>query len=220
MLLINGQTAGVAEKLQSAEKALSVILQGAEPDDNVRGLIGQIAAATATLALTRYDVDAMISQSHRALEYLHPGNLFTRATANWTLGYAYLLRGERVAARLAFTESISLSQEAGAIFSLILATIGLGNIQEADNELYQAAETYQRVLQWVGDRPQQIIGEAHLGLARILYEWNDLEAAQQHGEQSLQLAHQYESVIDRFLICEVFLARLKRLARSRYSRVS
>ncbi|HZJ24442.1 MAG TPA: AAA family ATPase, partial [Anaerolineales bacterium] len=97
MLLINGQTAGVAEKLQSAEKALSVILHGTEPDDNVRGLIGQIAAATATLALTRYDVDAMISQSHRALEYLHPGNLFTRATANWTLGYAYLLRGERVA---------------------------------------------------------------------------------------------------------------------------
>jgi len=209
MLLINGQTAGVAEKLQSAEKALSVILQGAEPDDNVRGLIGQIAAATATLALTRYDVDAMISQSHRALEYLHPGNLFTRATANWTLGYAYLLRGERVAARLAFTESISLSQEAGAVFSLILATIGLGNVQELDNELYAAAETYQRVLQWVGDKPQQIIGEAYLGLARIFYEWNDLDAAQQHGEQSLKLARQYESVIDRFLISEVFLARLK-----------
>ena len=209
MLLINGQTAGVAEKLQSAEKALSVILHGTEPDDNVRGLIGQIAAATATLALTRYDVDAMISQSHRALEYLHPGNLFTRATANWTLGYAYLLRGERVAARLAFTESISLSQEAGAIFSLILATIGLGNVQELDNELYAAAETYQRVLQWVGDKPQQIIGEAYLGLARIFYEWNDLDAAQQHGEQSLKLARQYESVIDRFLISEVFLARLK-----------
>ena len=28
-------------------------------------------------------------------------------------------------------------------------------------------------------------------------------------EQSLQLARQYERVIDRFLICEVFLARLK-----------
>ena len=209
MLLINGQTAGVSEKLQSAETALSVILQGAEPDDQTRGLIGQIAAATATLALTRYDIDAMINQSHRALEFLHPGNLFTRATANWTLGYAYLLRGERIAARLAFNESITLSRAAGAVFSLILATIGLGNIQEADNELYQAAETYQQVLQLAGDRPQQIINEAYLGLARIFYEWNDLDAAQKHGEQSLQLAKQYERVIDRFLICEVFLARLK-----------
>jgi len=65
------------------------------------------------------------------------------------------------------------------------------------------------VLQLAGDKPQQIINEAHLGLARIFYEWNDLDAAQKHGEQSLQLAKQYERVIDRFLICEVFLARLK-----------
>ena len=55
----------------------------------------------------------------------------------------------------------------------------------------------------------RVAGEAHLGLARIFYEWNDLDAAEQHGQQSLQLARQYESVIDRFVVCEVFLARLK-----------
>jgi LuxR family maltose regulon positive regulatory protein len=151
----------------------------------------------------------MLAQSHRALEYLDPSKLFTRATANWTLGYAYLLQGERVAARQALTEAISLSQASRAMFTMILATIGLGNVQEADNQLHAAAETYQRVLQWAGDRPQQIIHEAHLGLARILYEWNDLDAAEQHAQQSLQLARQYETVIDRFIIAEVFLARLK-----------
>ena len=52
--------------------------------------------------------------------------------------------------------------------------------------------------------------EAHLGLARVLYEWNDLAAAEQHGRQSLQLARRYdERVIDRFVVCEIFLARLK-----------
>src|ERR671935_210274 len=91
----------------------------------------------------------------------------------------------------------------------IRTTIGLGNIQEADNQLYQAAETYRRVLQMAGDQPLQIVYEAHLGLARVLYEWNDLEAAEQHGRQSLHLARQYERVIDRFIVCEVFLARLK-----------
>ena len=181
MLLINGQTAGVGEKLQAAEAAVAAVLQGSEPDDETRNLIGQIAAATATLALTRYDVETMLNQSRRALEYLRTNNLFTRATANWTLGYAHVLQGDRAAARQAFTESISLSQAAGAIFSAILATIGLGTVQEADNQLYQAAETYRRVLQWAGDKPQQIINEAHLGLARVLYEWNDLDAAEQHG---------------------------------------
>src|SRR6185503_10735217 len=208
MLLINGQTAGVAEKLQAAEAAVAAVLQGSEPDDETRNLIGQIAAATATLALTRYDVETMLNQSRRALEYLRANSLFTRATANWTLGYAHVLQGDRAAARQAFTESISLSQAAGALFSAILATIGLGTVQETDNQLYQAAETYRRVLQWAGDKPQQIINEAHLGLARIFYEWNNLEEADQHARQSLLLARQYEIVIDRFVIGEVFLARL------------
>ena len=209
LLLINGQTAGVGEKLQAAETALGAILQGAEPDEETRNLIGQIASARATLALTRYDVGAMLAQSRRALEYLHPDSLFTRAAALWVLGYAQILMGERVAARQALTEAISLSKASGAMFTMILATIGLGYVQEVDNELYQAAETYRRVLQWAGDHPQQIICEAHLGLARILYEWNELDAAEKHGEQSLVLARQYEQVIDRFVNSEVFLARLK-----------
>ena len=138
-----------------------------------------------------------------------PDNLSLRANANWTLGYAYLLQGDRAAARQALTEAISLSQASGNIFTTILATIGLGNVQEAENQLYLAAETYRRVLQLAGDQPLQIIYEAHLGLARVLYEWNDLDAAEQHGRQSLHLARQYDRVIDRFIVCEVFLARLK-----------
>src|SRR5437588_9132018 len=85
----------------------------------------------------------------------------------------------------------------------------LGNVQEVDNQLHQAAETHRRVLQLAGDQPLQIIGEAHLGLARVLYEWNDLEAAEQHGRQALHLERQYEKIIDRFIVCETFLARLK-----------
>ncbi len=205
LLLVNGQTTGVEEKLQAAEAAL----QGAEPDDKTRNLVGQIAAARATLALTRYQAEPMLAQSRRALEYLHPNNLSLRATAHWTLGYAYLLQGDRAAACRALTSAIALSQASGDSFTTILATIGLGNVQEADNQLSLAAETYQRVLQLAGDQPLQIIYEAHLGLARVLYEWNDLEAAEQHGRQSLHLARQYERVIDRFITCEVLLARLK-----------
>ena len=210
LLLISGQTAGVEEKLQAAETALEVAgAVGKMSDDKIRNLVGPIAASRATLALTRYDVETMLAQSRRALEYLHPSNLFTRSNAFWTLGYACFLQGDRPAARRAFTEAISLSQASGAVFNLILATIGLGNVQEVDIRLHQAAETYRRVLHLAGDQPQQIIHEAHLGLARIFYEWNDLDAAEQHGRQSLHLARQYdEKVIDRFVMCEVFLARL------------
>jgi len=205
LLLVVGQTTGVEEKLLAAEAAL----QSTEADDKTRNLIGQIAAARSVLALTRYQVDTMLTQSRRALEYLHPNNVVTRATAHWTMGYAYLFSRDYAAARQPLVEAISLGQASGDIFTTILATIGLGNIEEAENQLYRAAETYRRILQLAGDQPLQIIYEAHLGLARILYEWNDLKAAEQHGEQSLNLARQYDKVIDRFIICEVFLARLR-----------
>jgi len=205
LLLVTGQTTGVEEKLQAAEAAL----QGIEADDKTRDLIGQIAADRATLALARYQGEPMLAQSRRALEYLHPNNLSFRATAHWTLGVAYLLQGDRAAASRAYTEAIALSQAAGESFTTILATLGLGNVQEADNQLYVAAETYRRVLQLLGDQPLPLASEAHLALARICYEWNDLDAALAHGSQSLQLARQYDRAIDRFVLCEVLLARLK-----------
>ncbi|MGN6756212.1 MAG: LuxR C-terminal-related transcriptional regulator, partial [Thermomicrobiales bacterium] len=205
LLLVSGQSTGVEEKLDAAEAAL----QGGEEDDQTRQLIGQIAAARATLALTRYQVEPMLVHSRRALAYLRPTSVSLRANAHWTLGFAYSLRGDRGAARRAFTEAITLSQTIGDIFTTILATIGLGNIQELDNQLYQAVETYRRVQQLAGDQPLAIVYEAHLGLARVLYEWNDLDAAEQEGRQGLYLARQYDRVIDRFIVCEVFLARLK-----------
>ncbi len=205
LLLVNGQATGVEEKLQAAEAAL----QGSEADDTTRNLLGEIAASRATLALARYQVAPMLAQSRRALEYLHPTNLSSRTTAHWTLGVAYNLQGDRAAARRAYTEAIALSQAVGKSFTTILATLGLGNIQEADNQLSLAGETYRRVLQLLGDQPLPLAGEAHLALARICYEWNDLDAALAHGRQSLQLARQFDRAIDRFVLCEVLLARLQ-----------
>ncbi len=209
LALVAGQTTGVEERLQAAEAALAVLLQGANPDEKTRDLIGQIACARATLALTQYETDAMITQSRRALEYLHPANLTFLTTANWTLGVAYLFDGNRVAARQALTKALSISQASGDVFSVILATSALGQVQESSNQLHLAVETYRQVLSLFGDHPQPNAGEMHLGLARIFYEWNDLDAAEQHGQQALQLSHQYDEVIDRFVICEVILARLK-----------
>ncbi|MDQ3856413.1 MAG: LuxR C-terminal-related transcriptional regulator, partial [Chloroflexota bacterium] len=77
------------------------------------------------------------------------------------------------------------------------------------NQLRAADETYRRVLQLMGDPPLPVAGEAHLGVARIAYEWNDLDTAEQHGQQGLHLARQFDQVIDRFVIYEVFLARVR-----------
>jgi LuxR family maltose regulon positive regulatory protein len=203
-LLFASQVTGVEQKLQAAEAAL----QGVALDDRTRDLIGHIAAIRATVAVIQNRVETIIAQSHRALEYLHPDNLPVRTATTWTLGVAYQLQGDRAAASRAYTEAISISQTIGHFIITLMATIGLGNVQEAENRLYPAAETYRRVLQMAGDPPLPVACEAHLGLARICYEWNDLDAAQQHGQQGVQLVRQIETT-DRFVAYEVFLARLR-----------
>jgi LuxR family maltose regulon positive regulatory protein len=210
--LVAGQTTGLEEKLQAAEAAIAAAMQGAEPDNKTRDLIGEIAAARATLALTRYQPEAMIAQARRALEYLPPDSIFPRIRAIWIMGFAYQVQGNRAAAGQAYSEALAISQACGNTRMTIQTTISLGPIQEFENRLYKAAETFQSGLRLAGDHPQPFENEAHLGLARIFYEWNDLEAAERHGLQALQLARQYDRAIDRYILSEVFLARL-RLAR-------
>jgi LuxR family maltose regulon positive regulatory protein len=201
-LFFDGQIAAVEPKLQAAETAL----QGTEPDDEARDLIGRVASMRATLAIITHDAETIIAQSRRALEFLRPDNLPVRTATTYTLGYAYQLQGDRAAARQAYTEVLSFGRS-DPMYT-IAATLSLGQVQEADNELPPATRTYKRVVQLAGDPPWPIACEAHVGLARIFYQWDDLDAAEQHGQQCLQLTRQMEST-DTFVSYEVFLARLK-----------
>jgi len=204
MSLVAGRTTGVEEALLAAERAL----QGAEPDETIHDLTGRIAAARATLALTRYQPDTILVQSRRALRHLHPDNLPFRLTAMWTMAFAHFLQGDRASAGRAYAELEHASHASGNVFFTQLALCSLGEAQELDNQLHQAAETYGRALRSFGDHPQPNANEAHLGLARISYEWNELDAAEEHGERGLRLALQYDSSIDRFILCELLLARI------------
>ena len=77
-----------------------------------------------------------------------------------------------------------------------MATIRLGQIHELRNQLHQAAETYQRVLQLMGEDPPPLATVAIVGLARIHMEWNELDSAEKYGEQGFQLARLCDQVID------------------------
>jgi LuxR family transcriptional regulator, maltose regulon positive regulatory protein len=207
-LMMTDQSSSVEQKLQSAEAALAAALQGMEPDNKTQDLIGRIASMRATLGIIQHDAETIITQSRRALEYLHPDNLPLRTATTYTLGYAYQLQGDRAAASQAYTEVISISESFGPSVYTTAATLCLGQVQEVDNQLHLAAESYGRALRLVGDPPRGMAGEAFLGLARIHYEWNDLEAALAHGQQCLQVTRQAEGVSTYASYC-LFFARLR-----------
>ncbi len=190
--------------LQAAENAL----RDAAPDDRTGDLLGQIAAIRAMLAVPKNQVETIIAQSQRALELLHPDNAPMRTTTTWALGYAYQVQGDRAAACRAYEETIANSQKSGNIMTAVAATTCLGQIQETENQMHQAVASFQRILEMVGDPPWPAACEAYVGLARIHYQWNELDAAEQHGQQGLALARQLENV-DTPAACGVLLARVK-----------
>jgi LuxR family maltose regulon positive regulatory protein len=195
---------GVEDKLLAAEAALVV----SAADGRTRDLVGQIAAIRAMLAIPQDQAERVLAQSRRALEYLHPDNLPVRTGATWTLGFAYQSIGDRAAASRAFSEAISISQASGNTMITLAALTSLGQIQESENQLHLAAESYRRGQELAGDPPLPGAAEIYLGLARVYYQWNDLDACQQHAQQALQLARQLQTVATP-AHCQVLLARLE-----------
>ncbi len=200
-LLFVGQHTAVEQKLQAAE----VALQDAGSNHKTKDLVGRIASIRATLAVIQNDVETIIAEALRAQENLLPDNLIYRISTNFALGTAYMFQGDKTAASQAFADTISIGEN--SIYA-IAATINLGNIQETNNHLNLAAKTYESGLQLAGDPPPPVTCEGFLGLARIHYEWNDLDAAEQYGQQCFQMTQQMENV-DSFAAYGVFLSRLK-----------
>ena len=207
--LMAGQTTGVEEKLQAAEAAETAALQGAEPDDKTRDLIGQIAAIRATLALTPVPAGSTIIQARRALEYLHPDNLPFRSSAIWTLGFAYQLQGDRAAARQAYTEAIASARRPGISTPLYW-------LQPAWAKYRNQKTSFIRRPRPTGAPCNcSVISHRRMPAKRILAWpasstngtiWMPLSST---GSRASNWRGSMISVIDRFIICEVFLARLK-----------
>lgn len=203
-LLFVGRLDEAAHKANAADAALA----RAEPDETVRDLIGHVASIRATLGVSQHQAETIIAQSERALAHLHPDNLPVRTATIWTLGVAHQLQGNLAAAAQAYNQAIVASQQIGHSIIHIMATIGLAQVQQAENKLSLAAETYQRALALIGDAPFPIAGEAHLGLAQIFFAWNDLAAAETQLNLALPLARQLSST-DRYAVCQLTAARLK-----------
>jgi len=201
-LMMLGRLASIPPKLDAAEAAIKPFPASPALDN----LHGHIATNRAFLAVSQHNVNEMRVQSQRALDLLDPHNLPARTAAQWALGHAQALSGERAEARKAHSEALAISQTIGHRIITIVSTTGLGYLHWLDNNLHAAADTYERLLEQSGDPPLLIYSEAHLGLARIHYDWNDLGRAAHHLNQAAELADQYEH-LDRTVACDWQRAR-------------
>lgn len=188
-LLFSGQPSLIEAKLQATEAALRI----APPDLSTTEIKGQVAALWAWLAVYGNDADSIYAHASRALELLSSGSLPARTAAHCALGVAQMFRGERVQASAAFAKVIAAGQSSGNLMFAAVASTALAGIQATDYQLHLAAATYREVIQMIAD-PTHLLGfEAHLGLAKIHYDWNELDEAESHVRMCSQLAARPEN---------------------------
>jgi LuxR family maltose regulon positive regulatory protein len=204
--MISGHPSQVEPKLKTAEFAL----RGAEDNEKNRDLVGQIAAMRALVAASRNDIDEIIIQSNRALEYLHPQNVSVRTITTFSLGVVYELQNDREAATRAFNEVITTAQASGNFMFTLAALSSLAGLQLANNKLRDAEKSFKRSIEIINDPDHWLAYDPHFGLARVYYEWNDLAAAEDHARSCIRLAPQVEcgtAVSAEALLTRICMAR-------------
>ncbi|WP_219836907.1 LuxR C-terminal-related transcriptional regulator [Paenibacillus sp. R14(2021)] len=163
LLMMAGNPDRPDRNLQAAE----TFMQNSESEDKTDGLVEVIAHGRDAGIGAKHEIETVIEQSRRALEYLRPDNLPVRTAAAWMLGVACQRRGDRSGAHEAFNEVITNSQTMGHKLMAVVANIGLGQLQEAENRPDLAVKSYQEALLLAGDMPLPTLREAELGLERM-----------------------------------------------------
>jgi LuxR family maltose regulon positive regulatory protein len=183
-LALTGQLDAVEPHLQAAERGTETSPLDDQP--------GHVAAIRAYVAAQRGDLPRATELAQQALAWLHEENLVVRSVVAFTLGGAYLLAGDRVAAARAFSEASEMGQAGGNLHLAVPASAHLADLEVEQGRLHRAFAAYRRAWEMAG--PSPVAAQAHSGMAAVLYEWNDLEAAAHHLDQSIELGELWGNV--------------------------
>jgi LuxR family transcriptional regulator, maltose regulon positive regulatory protein len=186
------------------------ILLMAAPGD-LKEMNGHILAIRAQIAVYRWDGLSAIKLGQQALGELSESNLPVRSFAVLVVGSAFFLIGDLESASRFLAEAHRIGKAAGNYHVAVLSTFMLANIQADQGKLHQAEETYREALQMATTPAGQylpVAARAFNGLARVFYEWNDLDAVEHYIKQCVNLAQKWGN-INALVSAHVIQARVK-----------
>jgi LuxR family maltose regulon positive regulatory protein len=151
-----------------------------------------IAFLRAESARLRGDPDDALAFDQQALAHLGEQDWLLASQVRWNLGVADWMRGRPWEAERRLTEVLAERRAAGEGFLSMLIADDLGRVQRAQGHLGMAQATYQQALDDVGAAGHGLphAGMAHVGLAEVLYERDDLTGASDHTTRGVALCRQ------------------------------
>jgi len=194
-LFVTTQLDAIEPRIQDVLRVLGVAFDYDEhwPEglsSQVENYLAEIAALRAFDAVYRGAAQRAIALCRQVLTRSAAGSLMVRGAISSVLGDAYRETDQIAAASQSYEQAIALSSAAGHSFLSMVLTDDLARIRVSQGRLRQAAQTFQRVAAWGGERrlPLYPVAQALVGLGDLAREWNALDQAEHYLTDGIQQA--------------------------------
>jgi LuxR family maltose regulon positive regulatory protein len=216
--------ADLSERAILEKQDLLNSLPSSPENDRLRGeLMAVVCRAIALSGRTSRGIHL----AQEALAYLPQDDLASRARANSALAIAHDLEGRAEEAKPAYQSCFSQAIAAGDYRLAAHTTMAKGLIQCHYGQMHEAARTFQTIID-MGDlldiapadeagaapakkaRANKVFfpaGQGYIGLAGIHLEWNDLQTAENHLRQGMELCRR--GGLDGIFIGKMQMSRLR-----------
>jgi LuxR family maltose regulon positive regulatory protein len=175
-------------------QAADSVLDQIESVASRRGISGPgiTADLRSMTAAFQGDLSRTLELGRQALAELPPESGDARSGVGLALATAYSEKGQLKQAEACLLVALEDAIRVGNQVNINVALTGLGGLNTLFGHLHKAADQYQKALVNAG-HPLHT-ARAHIYLAQIFYEWNDLEQAEHHLEQAIELSRNLGSI--------------------------
>jgi LuxR family maltose regulon positive regulatory protein len=185
MLLWQGQSLKLIE---------SLLRDVEEGDERVAG---RVTALRGLMAGLQGQVEHTVELCSLALKQLPEKDQFVRTFTLWLLRTTELVSGEGMADMQALDDVLMMSQMAGNVMLSVMIACNRAELLMRQGRPHEAVATYQKAVELATDaqgRRMPIAGQALIGLGELSREWGDLDAAEHHLIEGIELTERWTEV--------------------------
>jgi len=202
LALVCGRVDTMEGPLDAAERALAA--DAGEADEPFEPSVGRAGSLVANVPVMialyrgyvaglRGDAERAVTFGSRALAELGEGAGMLDSTIRGYLAVAEWMRGRLPEAERAFASILAQWRAAGERFVAVRVCELLGLVQRAQGRLDAALGTYQQAMEIAAGPGRPAVpaaGMAHVGIAEVAYQRDELDAALRHVTEGIALCRQ------------------------------
>jgi LuxR family maltose regulon positive regulatory protein len=191
LLMFTNQMETAEARVLQAERSI----QERMPAEQAKTILGWALNVRGDIVLNHGDIPQAVSLANQALALLPEAEVIPHTGALATKIRAYLVSVDvTLATERDVAAAVTFIRPSGNQFSIVSSTCLLARLHVLQSRLRHAAATYRQLIQLVS-RPEvlQTMFSSlfyYFGLGELLYEWNDLDAADQHLSQGMALVEE------------------------------